>query len=1486
MARQGQAQISIVFAPETDMQFALLQVQSRMDRLQPTLPPQTQIVVQRFDSSLLTQSMMTIGLLGEGDVNWLREYAELNIRPEIEAVNGVVSAAPLGGQRRAIEIVLNGDAMEAYGMTSQRLRAALDQANQPRAYVSEVRDRSNAYPVSLRGQFTTLQQIRDVVIDSSIPLRLGDVAEVRGGLQRRTDLNRVNGLSAVGIRVIKEDEANLIETADAIRSAVERINVEIAPTGMELIVVSSQADLMQGALSALIKAAVIGLVLGLVVLFLFLRNLRFVSVLTVSIPASLLLTFNLMYAWDMSINVLTLCGIALAMGLLADNAIVVLESIFKHYERGCTAARAARDGTAAVSRPVIASTATTAAVFLPVLFVQSDFETILRDLSLAIMLPLSASLLVAITLVPMLGARAIASTRSAPLKTQTLLSAYMIVLKACLRHRIRVAVTVGIVFLFTAVVASALLLQQQDVSMASEFPVFVELPEGATLEATDQIVATVEAAIGQLEGIDTFQSSVQAAEASITVQLLPPDERPDGVSVRGLQRQLTAATADIDNATITYTPPAAQGGGGGGGTGLQGSGGDQSLRIRGADLGTLQMIADDLSFRLGVVDDVQPGSVRVDVDRGAPEVQIVPDSISLFDRQIELDTVLGAISDSDVEGFTTSAGYLEADGTETSIEVRPVADPETEGLEVADLRALPVATPGGESIQLTQVARVRTDEGRASIQRTDQTRRLMVSYGFLDEVQQSQPRLTAAKSAVQTVVQGMALPEGYTIETIEAANNNVYYWMMAIAALLVFMILASLFESLTSPIVALCTLPTAAIGGLGALLLAGMGLTSTAGPMALMGFIVLIGIAVNNGIILIDNIASLRRRGYRIERAVLSAGRTCVRPIVMTTATTLLGVLPLSLQLGGDFEIWPPFAMVILGGLSVSAISTLVFVPVAYMGIGQVADWLRQVGVVGLTLSLGAAAAATYGVELRYDSNFWTYLVAVPFWLAALFIVWSVQSLHRSRAAAKRPAEAIHSIRLHTLTKIYGAPGRLRREWGRFERAAMLRVQRGLDPVDRGELAQSLSWKVPLLALLVAIDLFFEDWLWIYVFGAFTCVVVAHVAWCIGYLLVPRLFGPQTEGGEEVRPGRLLRLLRWLARTSLVVGFCVYLQTRIGATSITVMTALVWFAYRGLRALADRLATGKVDLDNITGRLRRTRRLIYLVVSKLPGLGPRRPPFTALAGVSIEIRRGMFGLLGPNGAGKTTMMRIVCQVLESTHGSVSVNGRNMKDYGYRHGVIGYLPQRFGLYDHMTARDYLDYRALLEGFRAGDERKERVDWCLEQVHLTDRQHDLIGSFSGGMKQRVGIAQTLIHAPAVVVVDEPTAGLDPVERIRFRNLLARLSQDRIVIFSTHIVEDIAGSCNQLAVLEQGQLRYSGDPEAMRVLAEGLVWEVLVDIDELDALEERHRVVNQLRTQDGIRARFLAADASDTPDAEPVRATLEDAYVHLLDQHRAMA
>ena len=256
----------------------------------------------------------------------------------------------------------------------------------------------------------------------------------------------------------------------------------------------------------------------------------------------------------------------------------------------------------------------------------------------------------------------------------------------------------------------------------------------------------------------------------------------------------------------------------------------------------------------------------------------------------------------------------------------------------------------------------------------------------------------------------------------------------------------------------------------------------------------------------------------------------------------------------------------------------------------------------------------------------------------------------------------------------------------------------------------------------------------------------------------------------------------------------------------------------------------------------------------------------------------MFGLLGPNGAGKSTLMRIITGILDQSYGTIRINGMNTLEYREElQSLIGFLPQEFGMYEGMTAWNFLDYQAILKGITDAKVRQERLEYVLKAVHMYERRDHKIGAFSGGMKQRVGIALILLHLPRILVVDEPTAGLDPRERIRFRNLLVELSRDRIVIFSTHIIEDIASSCNQVVVINRGRLKYFGEPMDMIEMARDKVWTFTVRPDEISSLDSR-LIVNNMMEADRIRVRYISIE-QPWPDAVRVEANLEDAYLCLL-------
>ncbi|MGE4569666.1 MAG: ABC transporter ATP-binding protein, partial [Bacteroidales bacterium] len=329
--------------------------------------------------------------------------------------------------------------------------------------------------------------------------------------------------------------------------------------------------------------------------------------------------------------------------------------------------------------------------------------------------------------------------------------------------------------------------------------------------------------------------------------------------------------------------------------------------------------------------------------------------------------------------------------------------------------------------------------------------------------------------------------------------------------------------------------------------------------------------------------------------------------------------------------------------------------------------------------------------------------------------------------------------------------------------------------------------------------------------------------------------------------------------------------------------AIFWLFIMMVYRVSAYLYEKGINIERIIGRNSALKRGFYRMVKSIPIFGKRKVPFKALKGVSFEIETGMFGLLGPNGAGKSTFMRILCGILTQSYGKIFINGIDTQQYREElQSLIGFLPQEFGTYENMTSWEFLDYQAMLKGLTDPDLRHERLEYVLKSVHMFDHKDETIGSFSGGMKQRIGIALILLHLPRILIVDEPTAGLDPRERIRFRNLLVELSRERIVVFSTHIIEDIASSCNQVVVINKGDLKYFGSPSEMVEFAEGLVWQFTIPMKEFDQLDPQ-RVVHHMQEGSMIKVRYLSEE-KPADDAIAVEPLLEDAYLCLLKNMKA--
>jgi len=631
--------------------------------------------------------------------------------------------------------------------------------------------------------------------------------------------------------------------------------------------------------------------------------------------------------------------------------------------------------------------------------------------------------------------------------------------------------------------------------------------------------------------------------------------------------------------------------------------------------------------------------------------------------------------------------------------------------------------------------------------------------------------------------------------------------------------------------------------------------------------------------------ARVRAGGASAGAAALAAVRERARPVLMTTATTVAGLWPLALVTGQENEIWPPFATVVMGGLVTSTLLTLLVIPVGFVLMrrlddlfGHLGPWV-MIGWISITTAVMVPLIRTGALTSLTWQIVTTLLVAGLLLGTAVFFIW--------RPVVPEPAagEGPPPLDVRCLRKVYGLPGPVGRAWRLPQRFAREVNERGGVAFEPGDARERLPTLLLLASGATYLAVNLQSLFWRVVFLMLAAGIASRLT-----LEIRRArghadpLGRVTPGGPE---GALAFALPWLALSWF--AYDTHVAPRLSGSTpelglfalgcVAAVTALV----QAGRRTAEGVASGRLPERVAVGGLRHVRSQWRKLARRLFGLDLPREQVAALRGASFRIERGMVGVLGPNGAGKTTLLRQLAGVLEPDRGRIAIGGiplGRLRRYLAR--WVGYLPQDTTLPPDLTAREYLDYYALLYEIPAG-ERRERVESLLEAVGLGGRSDERIGDFSGGMRQRVAVARTLLRLPAVIIVDEPTVGLDPRERLRFRNLLAELARGRVVLFSTHVVEDVAVACERVLVLARGQLLFDGKTADLNRTAEGQIWQLDVDREAEPDLATPARVASR-SVQDGRDRLRILSPVRPHPRAEPARPTLEEAYLALIGEGRA--
>lgn len=1483
-----QSSIQIDFKPNINFKITALKLQEKINETASSLPDGFTVQVQKIDVSMLTGNFMSLQVRGSGGTDRVRNWVEKEIRPDLENIDGIASVNIYGGREKAIEVQLDPDACKALGLTPSAISSLLTQNTQEKAFVGYTNEPDGKYFVHVNSPYTEVSDLENLVVAPG-PVLLKDIATIFFDMKEETSYSRVNGKDAVSVSLLADSQANLIQLSHRTVEVIERLNERLAPLDLSIVVENNQAETMEDNIDQIIHLAIVGGLLAVVILWLFLKNFRLVLFIALSIPISVYTAFNFFYGAGITINSLTLVGMALAIGMLLDNSVVVLENIYRLVAVGNTPERSVTQGTREVWRSILAATLTTVTVFLPFVFSDKFLIKLMgHHIGVSIISTLLISLAVALLFIPMATYTVLrkpdkgTSFYEKVSVTQRPVQIYLVLLKTCMRNP-GGTIFAAVILLFLCLLLSVSLnIQDRKEVESDRFSIYVTMPTGSTLENADQVVHVIEERLAEFPEKQDLISRVRETDAELTL-VLRDDYRQIGKrSIADIKSDVQLRLRAINGAEISLSEAGGSGKGGSGsgdrmgGMGsfmrLLGMGENQErIVIKGADFDLMQRVAEDFRYYLDEQEFIR--NTRVSYNRRQPEIRLGFDPILLTSYEITRQHIASGLTSLNPEISSGTSFKVGEDTYDIVIRNRTNRTEEEEEADrnrnktVDDLREVRIPSTSGGLHKLEDIASVHYGRGRARITRVNQDKQIELFYSFSRDVEDSKDLLEGYRSDIDQLVSGYNLPSGVAVEVFHEEDMLADFKFLLLAAfILIFMILASVFESFAMPFVLLFSIPLAAIGSLLALLLTGNSLLNNANVM--IGFLILLGVVVNNGIILIDYANILRRRGYRRNRALMTAGLSRIRPILITSITTIVAMFPMAM---GHSEyagaIGAPFAITVIGGLSFSALLTLILIPTVCMGLENTLQWYRRLSPKVWVLhsilgGVGAGCIGFYGGSLLWQSVYGVLLLAgipgVTYFMQA--------SLRRTRSKVIDPEADIH-ISVRNLVKIYDWPGRVGRQW-----RSGLQIRRRLgiageyrslkDFVDAG-------WQFALLGFGIWFTWFFIDsrtWIFILSFAVYAATL--HL-W---RKVRKYLYGRFAEG-RMVK--YINRIVFWGLPPLILSG----LFRRLDNPSLVGTVGMLWAFCIAVYVTSGYLYEKNIHIERVKGRFAGLRRSWFRMVKSIPLIGKRRRPFKALRGVSFEIRTGMFGLLGPNGAGKSTLMRIICGILEQSYGSIWINGLDTRVYREElQSLIGFLPQEFGTYENMSSWEFLDYQAILKGLVDPDLRRERLEYVLRAVHMFDRKDEKIGSFSGGMKQRIGIALILLHLPRILVVDEPTAGLDPRERIRFRNLLVELSKDRIVIFSTHIIEDISSSCSQVVVINKGSLKYFGDPVNMVGMADGKVWQFDIDKTAFEQTLDKSRIINHIQKDDRIRVRYLST-TSPHDGAVQVEPNLEDAYLCLL-------
>jgi len=968
ISKPGLSQVTLEFTWGRDMDFAALDVRQKLDLI--TLPREIEKpVILRFDPS--NDPILRLYLTGGKSLYELRYVAEEVLKRDLESTDGVAAIKVNGGYEEEIEVRVDQGKLSLLGITMEEVNSKLRRENVNQAGGS-LYEKEARYLVRARNEFENLDDILSTVLVSrdGRNITVADVATVERGHKQREVITRYGSKEAVELAIYKEGDANTVAVARSLRGRLERVKKEL-PEGLEIVTGSDQSRFIEASISNVISAAAQGGAIAILVLLLFLKNLRSTLIIAITIPISIIATFFLMYQFGTTLNVMSLGGLALGVGMLVDGAIVVLEAIHKRREKGERGVEAAQKGASEVSMAVVASILTTVVVFAPVVFVEGIAAQLFKDQAVTVSISLMASLVVSLTLIPLLSSigdrgpeSSQAGSKSLPADArwwrkafyytfnrgpvvvvrgirrainwvagiiwplfrpigrafdksiEWINSAYPPTLDWALRSRAKVLLIALGLFVLSMMLIPVLGVNLIPSFSQGEFSFAVQLPEGTPLEVTDRYVQQAQTVLEGDPSIDAYSSIIGGAglslantgtegenAARIQVRMKPGSKTVDEEAV--IERMRLRLEA-LGSARFKFERPSYF-----------------TLRtpievdVYGDALPELKAAADSIRAKLEDIKGLT--DVKTSMEFGNPELQVTFNRQQLALFRLDLSEVVKTVRDK-VQG-EVATDFLEAD-REIDIRVRSI---DREKASVEDVGSLIIGQANGIPIYLKAIADIRLAEGPTEIRRIGQKRAVVVSGNLAGR------NMGEVAADVRTILRGEPLPPGITanLSGQEEEMQRSFRSLLlagALALFLVYLVMACEFESLMHPFVVMFTVPLGTVGTIIALAITGHSID----VVAIIGFLVLVGVVVDNAIVLIDGVNQLREAGVPKLEALRQAGKNRLRPILMTSACTVLGLLPMSLGIGEGAELQQPLAIAVIGGMTLGTVLTLVVIPVVY----------------------------------------------------------------------------------------------------------------------------------------------------------------------------------------------------------------------------------------------------------------------------------------------------------------------------------------------------------------------------------------------------------------------------------------------------------------------------------------------------------------------------------------------------------------------------